>query len=716
MSSKENNFHCARFLPTFSLLKWMVAGIFVFILLPAQIAVSFPLNDIKDYYERGLNEQEQGNYEKALEIWAEAQNNLDESDFRISHSFIKLVAKENLEDFYTTASEIYFWGLDGKLDDHEKNALLNELSYMRPLLGRKKYKNIEEKIQNGDSKVFKELSNYWNSLDPTPLSAYNERLIEHWQRIIYANNHFLKINSEELDDRADVYIKYGKPYYTKDGQLTYTPSFVTRILKEGIQTPSFASANQMAISSTQRMNLENRIRQYHEYARYEVWIYRDLNDDIQNTVYMFGTRSGTSSFRRIQSVDDFIPSAAYRSYLQHNYSFSGQGSGGGISGGGSEDAERSRQSVQFNNASASQNSQITLTPAVVLQLMYYQQFAALDAYFGNAFDQMMDRFINVSNSIGTNFKGLAREFDTMHGTKLLAIQSKAPSEKTALFESLMEMPVTYYTYQFLNDQGEPYCKVYTKLALGEAGYYDMLKETNSLQTRLSGRYRLIGGYEIRNEAGEAVKSKTRQMPVSSLQTIENVYDIPFADRAEQYLLSHELHSSDSLGINKVSSGSPFPASLKGISNTDLDLGEPIDRQGLQLSDLIVGYSYQDSEENDQVSRDSIDFNISHEKTIPKGSDLSFYYELYNLQPQGTDEISEYSFEYSITKEKKGLFGGREDALLSIEINNTVIGDTDKNVIIIDTSNQEKGDYQLNISIRDLNSNAAYNRKQSFSIE
>lgn len=715
MTSKEKIENFARSKLTFTTLKRLGAGILILFTLPTQQAVSFPQTDTEGYYSQGLTEQEEGNFEKALQIWMEAKENIKEPDFRISQSFIQLATKENLEDYFRSASDMYFWGLSGQVSDFEKEALLNEAALLRPLLDRKRYRDIEARIQDLDSGVLKVLANYWNSLDPTPLTDYNERLIEHWQRIIYARNHFMKTNGEELDDRADVYIKYGKPYYTKDGQLNYAPSFVTRILKEGIQTPSFASADQLAITSTQRMNLENRVRQYHEYPRYEVWIYRDLNDEVQNTVFMFGTRSGTSSFRRIQSVDDFIPSGAYRSYLQHSYSFSSQGGGGGISGGGSEDAERSRQSVNFNNASASQSSQTTLTPAVVLQLMYYQQFAALDSYFGNAFDQMMDRFINVSNSFGTSFKGLAREFDTMHGTKLLAIQSRAPDEKTALFENLIEMPAEYYTYQFLNEQGQPYSKVFTRISLDEAAYYDLLRETNSLQTQVANRYRLVGGYEIRDESGETLKSASNERPVISFQTIENVYNIPYVGQMEEILLSHELHSSDSLGTEKVSSGSPFPASLKGINNTKLELGEPLESEGLQLSDLIVGYSYQEDKEN-EVGRDSIDFTIAHERVIPQGSDLSFYYELYNLLPKGTDEISEYSFEYSITKEKKGLFGRKEDALLSIEINNTVIGETDKNVIIIDTSNQDPGEYQLNIAINDLNSKATFTRTQPFTIE
>src|SRR6056297_1770209 len=267
MSTKVKFPEIARFFLTFRSLKRIAAGIFVFIILPVQIIAGSPLNNIEDYYKKGLNEQEQGNYEKALEIWAEAKENLREPDFRISHAYIELVAKENLKDYYTTASDIYFWGLSGKLDVYEKEALLSELAYLRPLLERKKYRELEGLVEDADSKVLKELSNYCNYLDPTPLTDYNERLIEHWQRIIYARNHFLKTNGEELDDRADVYIKYGKPYYSKDCQLNYAPSFVTRVLKEGIQTPSFASADQLAISSTQRMNLENRIRQYHEYSR-----------------------------------------------------------------------------------------------------------------------------------------------------------------------------------------------------------------------------------------------------------------------------------------------------------------------------------------------------------------------------------------------------------------------------------------------------------------
>lgn len=727
MCSKRNQHKVARFLQRMTdvdvnVFIYVITSIFICSILSLPTAKgNTPVATTNDYFKEGLQEKEQGNYKKALAIWAEAQTDLSEPDFRISHSFIKLVTEEELEDHFTKASEIFFWGLEGTVNSYETDVLLKELDYLRPLISRRDYKQIENAIEEGDSEALRKLSRFWQSIDPTPLTDYNERLIEHWQRIDYAKEHLTKLNSNELDDRGQVYLKYGDPYYSKTGQLTYTPSFVTRILKEGIRTPSFGSSEQAAIASTRRMNIENRIRQYHQYSRYEVWIYRDLSEENRNTVYMFGTRDGTSSFRKIDSIEDFIPSEAYRSYSQDNYSFS---SGSGSSSGSSQDTERDRETVQFDNIrSGGSSSQGSLTPALILQLMYYQQFAALDSYFGNAFDQMMDRFISVANTPSSTFKGLAREFGTLHGNTLIAIQSKAPGEKSSLYEALLEMPTEYYRYQFLNEDGEPYTKVFAQISFEEAGYYDLLKETNSLQTQTSGRYNLVSGFELRDESDSKLEHYKKETPVESFETVVDVFDIPQVNEAGKVLLSHELHRTDITELSRVSSSSPFPESLKGLRNDEIELGEPLQNEGLVLSDLIIGYRYADAEddsesgeEGDVRVEDSLDFTIAHDTSIPEGSDLSFYYELYNIQPKGTDEISEYRFEYSINKRKKGLFGRRsEDALISIAITNTTIGETDKNVITIDTSNQEKGEYELNMLIRDLNSEATYSATKNFSI-
>lgn len=142
----------ARSILGLSSLKWIVTGIFILMLLPLQKVECSALNNINDYYKQGLEKERQGNYKEALEIWSAAKNELNEPDFRISYSYIELVSRENLADFYTEASEIYFWGLKGEIDSFEKEALMKELDYIRPLIDRKRFKDIESQIEDSESR------------------------------------------------------------------------------------------------------------------------------------------------------------------------------------------------------------------------------------------------------------------------------------------------------------------------------------------------------------------------------------------------------------------------------------------------------------------------------------------------------------------------------------------------------------------------------------
>lgn len=51
---------------------------------------------------------------------------------------------------------------------------------------------------------------FWAARDPQPATAVNERLVEHYRRVMHAREHFAK-GRQPWDRRGDIYIRYGEP-------------------------------------------------------------------------------------------------------------------------------------------------------------------------------------------------------------------------------------------------------------------------------------------------------------------------------------------------------------------------------------------------------------------------------------------------------------------------------------------------------------------------
>lgn len=675
-----------------------VAFITLFSLLATYNATS-QANEPINFLKKGLEQKKKGNYKKALNIWFQAKKTLKEPDFQIAQAYIELVSDLKLKKFYQQASDLYFWGLSGSVTNYEQKALLQEVKLLKPLIGFSKFKNYKTKIQNKNLDVLQEIEHFWDNLDPTPLNAYNERLLEHWERISSARNKFSLPNSKEIDDRGNIYIKFGEPFYIKDGQLLYQQGLVQRLLREGIDTPSFGSLADRDIATAQRYNLETRVRQLHSYPLYEVWIYRNLTDDHQNTIFMFGTRGNTNSFEKIQSIEDLIPSEAYRTHGQHNYSISSSGGSGSSGGDTNTQFESSRQS-------RSSAGQVTISPALILQLIYYQQLSALDKYFGESFDEMMDQYIDRSNSPNSNFKNLAREFATIYGSKLVQIQNAAPQEKSTDKSDIPSITASNYSYRFLDKNNEPYLKAYSVIDVEDSYYYDLLSETNSLKNKTNYKYALISGYLLMDENNKKVITSMKRKTVTSPEEeLVSIFEIPYQSNSESATLSHELHRVSQVSDSIISKNTTYSQSIKGLHNNKIELPKPLNKDELTLSDIIVSYSY--SSENN--------FTTAHNKNIPKGSNINLYYELYNLQPDKKG-ISNYTFHYSIRKISKvlGIFKRYSDNI-EITTNNSVAGQSIRNNLSIETSMRPKGEYSLSIKIKDLNSGSRLTKTIAFTI-
>ncbi len=51
---------------------------------------------------------------------------------------------------------------------------------------------------------------FWNARDPNPATAVNERLMEHYRRVIYARYHFSQ-GQHPYDRRGEIYVRFGEP-------------------------------------------------------------------------------------------------------------------------------------------------------------------------------------------------------------------------------------------------------------------------------------------------------------------------------------------------------------------------------------------------------------------------------------------------------------------------------------------------------------------------
>lgn len=74
---------------------------------------------------------------------------------------------------------------------------------------------------------------YWASRDPDPSTEVNERLVEHYRRVLYARTHFSR-GQHPWDRRGDIYIRYGEPddrqrVFFADGNVPPFPSGDNRV-------------------------------------------------------------------------------------------------------------------------------------------------------------------------------------------------------------------------------------------------------------------------------------------------------------------------------------------------------------------------------------------------------------------------------------------------------------------------------------------------------
>lgn len=606
---------------------------------------------------------------------------------------LKLVTQQEFSDLYEKSCEFYLEGLKQELLTEKDQELLKEdLLHLSPFFGRREANGYEEMVDKQNPDIFSVLLNFWEDRDLTPSDSYNERLMEHWNRVHYALNNFNTTSREVYDDRGGIYIRYGEPNKKRSGIFMYNPGFANYIIATRMDDGRGGVSNAAnSINTTIYLNTLYQVREYHQYPSFETWVYENLVDHSESVIYLFGNTYGGNEMLIKKSVDDFVPSAAY-SMSERNSPVSMSMVGGGNGGGDSEEAsgdDEEDSNVLNQISGGNMGGGERISPALVLQFMYYRQLASLDEYFSSQYDEMLNRYMDVSTPVSSS---LARQFQQTNSARLLIANSRAPEEYSSGKEEMFDIGTSVYAYRFYNEELSPELRLYFQDDVEEAVSYDQLRKVNSVDSISYNNYEIVRTLEIekdREEASETVKIVHPAENGSADPLSFNTLEIPLQEDIVGISTVSELHNTR-VDDGTIRIGSVFRERIKGIGSSELSIeSADADITGFFTSDVILGYRSTESSE---------DLIIAHNRQIPGKSSINFYYEAYNL-PENSEGLYSFALTYTIERDRSAIgsllrFWKNEQT--SMTITNTNDLPVFDQMLEIVTEELEPGSYNLTL--------------------
>ena len=652
---------------------------------------SLPAQSVEIYTEAlkaGLSDIEQGNIDRALNRWTsliDRHSGDSLTDPRIGIRLIQEVTELGRTEKYDAAYEGYVWGLTRPQHPEFREELSSEIKRLKPIVSRNTYRRWNSMLKEERLDALGEsILLFWDRLDPTLDTPFNERLVEHWERIAYAKENYNRGRNTvyETDDRALIYVRFGEPDRTRDGTIGYNPGLVQMWIQDalkmsmapemprhvGSDSASRAMAKmQMQISlarkRAQLANFEREVRFKHTYPRYEIWVYYDLTPNNRNLIYIFGSDGDTGQFGLRRSMEELFPNSAYRSDQL------GMG----------------------------------LPPSFFLQLLYYQEVITVDNYFADAFNELESRIYNL--------QGLTRwdshQMRSRNYSRLIQAQLRAPSQRSTILNTLPEIPLDVYQYRLLDDRGNPYLATFLFSHPYRAYYYDQMK----LNAFNDPGYRLAGFVQATDERDKALyKIKSTQKPmrifrdytgrIDDMEPQVHYFKVPNLPDSPRQKFTVELRHT---GMDSSDFGDRlFKENIRALGTKTAEQTEPLegDPSELLMGDLIVGVN---DSQTDPGSRpyggNPFGFLPEPDATIDNGQNLIVHLEVYNLGGRANAPVP-FQIEYTVTEKKgllKRLFGKRDRIRLAL--NFEARSSTFRENLEIDTTPFGPGDYTLELLAR-----------------
>ena len=608
-------------------------------------------------YQEGLALMDKGNWQETLDLWRGAFKSLknnDTVDPRIGFSFIELATKHEATDYYEIASELYQRAFSETGWRAHAETVLQEAERVIPLLQEDEAQAWRRLIKKKDSKLVAEISKFWAARDPTPSTTFNERLVQHWERIAYARKEFRKSIKEpyKTDDRGLIYVKYGAPDRQKSLSLG---SSVTEMMR----WHELARGDSGEIGELTFSEVKSRMDKYLTHPECEVWLYDRLVES-ESTLFIFGNEEGAGAFRLVDGIEDLMPRSSFRK----------------------------------NDA-----SWVGFPAGAMLQTMYYGELMAFDSYFQSRYNElqsMWTRALNHAYHSGSTAHMTAAFYST---TRAVRIRYKdtdeynparlyAPPERSEFADLGQRIRLSAAKVRRLNRQNQPQV-VFAAFAVP----HRVAKMDASGQPRpYVLNYTLIlrdnTMREIERFSGDAIAG------------LENaaVFAMPDQAEATHFTLAAEAFARDTLEI--LGAGRAFFSKAPPL--------DP-DPKKLEVSDLVLGIL---PPENADFSR--FPFPILPSQKIWRGDALQVWFEAYHLKPDNNG-LHSFSVEMRVTRLEKKKDRIKRKEMISTAFDFESATATAAEFFGVDIGKLKKGEYEMSVEIVDRNSSQRKRRAAKFSV-
>lgn len=577
---------------------------------------------------RGLEAEAEGRHREALSIWVQAKTRLSSPVLAIGSNYIRLVTAQGLDRYYRAAWGMYAWGLSAGVVAPNREALSKELEYLSPLVEPSRLARWRRMLKANDGDLFAELRRWWRIRDPTPTTPYNERIMEHWERIAHVRRNYAPDSSRTgpllgSDERGAAYLKYGTPDRVYNGRLWSRSTDICQVLRRRLVIEgSFARCE-----SRSARRMVDYIQELTRNPPFEVWVYetRERHADMRyNLVLLFAGTGGGNNYRQFRTVEEMLPSRAFQP--SRRYSYRG------------------------------------ITPGIVIQWLYYDQLAGIDPYFSSLFSRIDFRFMRRVDPQQQQHLSMQFRQENEHFAR--NYRRTAPDELSTHVRNLPQIPLEVHQYRLMDEIGRPVFATFLKSRPQPAFLEDFaanqdsmfpsagdpfmyMGREDSLLKRAFRSYRLYHGMELRDETGkrlggDRVQTVLRVDGSNTDLSSESAFTVPYAEGETRQLFYAQLHNRHP--ATSPPRRTPFPDYLRGLGKVELPQPEPLDsRSGqLQMGELILGYEMRDSAKVETF----LPFEVAHEKEIPEGERLALHFEVYNLS-EGERGLRDFTINYEI---------------------------------------------------------------------